>query len=193
VVGIVGIDGLAGPTELVIVADETAPVGFVAADLRAQAEHDPLAWGTLVTTSPSLAETLPDVPQSRVLLVRDLGQAVQVANQLAPEHLQLMVEDPEACLPLIRNAGAVFLGPWSAVAFGDYGVGSNHVLPTMGTARFASGLRTSTFLKVSAVVEVTAQAAEGLSSEVALIARAEGLQGHANAVEVRTAEEGGYR
>jgi histidinol dehydrogenase len=192
VVGEVGIDGLAGPTELAIVADETADPVLIAADLVAQAEHDPLATGTVVTTEPDLLGRLPeDIQQARVLVVRDLDHAADVVNELAPEHLEVLVAEPRAFLPLVRNAGAVFLGPWSAVPFGDYGVGSNHVLPTMATARFASGLRATDFVKVSAVVEVTTDGAARFAPDVAALAKAEGLEGHAAAAEARAGYRGG--
>ena len=194
VFGTVGIDGLAGPTELVVVADATADPSLVAADLAAQAEHDPRARGTVVTIEPGLGERLPeDLEQTRVLLVRDLDQAADVVNELAPEHLELLIEDPRSFLPLVRNAGAVFVGPWSAVPFGDYGVGSNHVLPTMATARFASGLRATDFVKVSAVVEVAKEGAGRLGPDVAMVARAEGLSAHAEAIEARRGDWGGRR
>ncbi len=210
VAGEVGIDGLAGPTELVVVADGTADPQMLAADLVAQGEHDPLASTTVVTTDDGLAALLDAeltremsgaaradvVKQSlssvRILVVTDLDQAAEVVNAVAPEHLQVVLADPRAFLPLVRSAGAVFLGRWSAVPFGDYGVGSNHVLPTMGTARFASGLRASHFVKVSAVVAMTATSATRVGPEVAGLARSEGLDGHARAVELRgrMAEEG---
>jgi histidinol dehydrogenase len=194
VVGEVGIDGLAGPTELAIVADETADPSLIAADLVAQAEHDPLATGTVVTTDPNLVDRLPgELRQARMLLVRDLDHAAEVVNELAPEHLEVLVAEPRAFLPLVRNAGAVFLGPWSAVPFGDYGVGSNHVLPTMATARFASGLRATDFLKVSAVVEVTSEGAARFAPDVAVIAQAEGLSAHAEAIDMRRGYRGGER
>ena len=197
VVGKVGIDGLAGPTELVVVADSTASVPLVAADVVAQAEHDPLATASLVTTEASLPTALQSAlanepaaaGQTRVLLVADLDQAADVVNDIAPEHLEVLVANPRDFIPLVRSAGAIFLGPWSAVPFGDYGVGSNHVLPTLATARFASGLRTTTFMKVSAVVELSARAASELAIPVAAIARAEGLDGHARSVEARGADE----
>jgi histidinol dehydrogenase len=203
VAGDVGIDGLAGPTELVVVADQTADPSMLAADLVAQAEHDPLASATVVTTEEGLgamvdAELTREVAgaaradivaqalsSARVVVVGDLDRAAEVTNDLAPEHLQVLLADPRAFLPLVRNAGAIFLGPWSAVPFGDYGVGSNHVLPTLGTARFASGLRATHFLKVSAVVEVRSAGAARLAPEVAGLARSEGLDGHARAAEVR--------
>jgi histidinol dehydrogenase len=201
--GDVGIDSLAGPSELVIVADETAEPEHLAADLIAQAEHDPLAWTCLLTTSHDVIEQVDrllerdvtraarrdivsvSIEHARAALVDDLDQAARVADELAPEHLEVYVADPRAFVSLVRNAGAVFVGPFTAVPFGDYGIGSNHVLPTMGTARFSSGLRASDFVTVSSVVEVTSEAAARHAPQVAELARAEGLDGHARAVELR--------
>ena len=206
--GQVGIDFLAGPSELVIVADGGANTEVLGADLVAQAEHDPLAATTLVTTSEDVARDVDgaleaevaraarqdvvsaSIGHARGVVVEDLRRAAEIANDLAPEHLEVWVEDPGSFLALVRNAGAVFLGPHSAVSFGDYGVGSNHVLPTMGTARFSSGLRVGTFLTISSVVELDAASAARLGPEVALLARAEGLDGHARAVELRMREAG---
>jgi histidinol dehydrogenase len=202
--GVVGIDGLAGPTELVLVAGSDADPRWVAIDLVAQAEHDPDALATLVTTEPAFVELVREhlaaevataerravveasLAAARAVLVRDWAQAVEVANDLAPEHLQLAVSSASAFADGIRNAGAIFVGPFTPVPFGDYGVASNHVLPTAGTARFASGLRASDFVKVMTVVEMDGEAAERLAPEVAAIARSEGLVGHARAVEVRS-------
>jgi histidinol dehydrogenase len=200
VVGEVGIDGLAGPTELVLVADGDAPPEWLAADLIAQAEHDPDALTTLVTTDESLVERVEKellraarreivdaaLGRARIVLVADRDQGLDVVNDLAPEHLQLALADPEAFVAGVRNAGAIFVGPFTPVPFGDYGVASNHVLPTAGTARFASGLRASDFATVSSVVEMDTEAAARLAPQVAAIARAEGLVGHARTVELRT-------
>ena len=125
---------------------------------------------------------------ARMVLVRDLRHAAEVVDDLAPEHLQLLVADPDAFLATVRNAGAVFLGPWSAVPFGDYGVASNHVLPTAGTARFASGLRAADFVTVRSVVEMTPASATRLAPETSTIARSEGLVGHAAAMDARMAK-----
>ena len=201
--GVVGIDGLAGPTELVLVAGPDADPRWVAIDLVAQAEHDPDAVATLVATDPSLVERVDeqleaevvkaarrDVVESalkgaRALLVSDWEQAVAVVNDLAPEHLHLAVSSAGPFANGIRNAGAIFVGSFTPVPFGDYGVASNHVLPTGGTARFASGLRAADFVKVMSVVEMDDGAARTLAPEVSAIARSEGLVGHARAVEVR--------
>jgi histidinol dehydrogenase len=200
---VVGIDSLAGPTELVIVAGPAADPRVVAADLVAQAEHDPRAWATLVTpdralparveealehevaASPRRAVVEEALGTSRAVVVRDEEEAAKVVDRLAPEHLQVMTDDPREFLGRVRSFGAAFLGPYTPVSFGDYGVGSNHVLPTLGTARFASGLRAADFVTVSPFVEATAEAAARLGPEVGVVAEAEGLPGHARAAEVR--------
>jgi histidinol dehydrogenase len=203
VAGIVGIDGLAGPTELVLVADADADARWIAVDLVAQAEHDPNAQATLVTPDEGMLgrveasleaevakaarKDIVDaaMARSRAVLVADWEHAVEVVNDLAPEHLQLSISAIGPFARDVRNAGAVFVGSFSAVPFGDYGIASNHVLPTAGTARFASGLRTSDFVKVMSVVEMDDGAAARFAPEVATIARAEGLVGHARAAEIR--------
>ncbi len=126
----------------------------------------------------ALRHTLP-------VLVRDLPQAAQVVDDVAAEHLQVVLADPDAFLATVRNAGAIFLGPWTAVPFGDYGVASNHVLPTAGTSRFASGLRAADYVTVRSVVQMTAEAAERLAPQTSAIARSEGLVGHARAMDAR--------
>lgn len=203
VAGLVGIDGLAGPSELAIVADATIDETLAALDLIAQAEHDPEARTFLITTEPDVVERVgaalvraleragrreivdAALAHTRFILVRDLAHAAQVVDDIAPEHVLILVADPDALLPAIRNAGAIFLGPWSAVPFGDYGVASNHVLPTAGTARFGSGLRTADFVTVRSVVEMTAEAATRLAPETSTIAQSEGLVGHAAAMDAR--------
>ncbi|HEY3263729.1 MAG TPA: histidinol dehydrogenase [Actinomycetota bacterium] len=202
--GFVGVDGLAGPTELVLIADASADPLWVAIDLLAQAEHDPDAVTTLIVTDETVLAPIEQhleaearrstrrgivekaFGNARVVLVTDADHAIEVANDLAPEHLQIVVGDPVRLGSGIRNAGAVFVGAFAAVPFGDYGVTSNHVLPTAGTARFASGLRASDFVKVMSVVELDRSAAERFAPEVSTIARHEGLDAHARAVEVRT-------
>jgi histidinol dehydrogenase len=201
--GVVGVDGLAGPTELVLVAGSDADPHWVATDLVAQAEHDPDAAATLVALDEATIDGVEraleaevaraarrDVVEAalkhaRAVLVGDLEQAVEVVNDLAPEHLQLMLEDAGPFAAGVRNAGAIFVGAFTPVPFGDYGVASNHVLPTAGTARFASGLRAADFVKVMSVVEMDDAAARTLAPEVSAIARSEGLVGHARAVEIR--------
>jgi histidinol dehydrogenase len=203
VAGTVGIDGLAGPTELVIVADGSADPTVLAADLVAQAEHDPLARVTLVCLEPALAAAVDEALEREVagsprreivesslrfaaaVLATTLEDAARIVDRVAPEHLQVVTREPERVLELVRSYGAAFLGPLTPVAFGDYGVGSNHVLPTMRTARFASGLRAADFVTVSSVVEATDDGLEAFGPEVELLAGAEGLPGHARAVQVR--------
>ena len=201
--GTVGIDALAGPSELAIVTDGDVDPELVALDLIAQAEHDPLARTYLITTDEAviakvgsaleqcIAEAgrreIVDVAlaASRGVLVRDLEQAASVVDELAPEHLLILLADAEAFLETVSVAGAIFLGEWSAVPFGDYGVASNHVLPTSGTARFSSGLRASDYVTVRSVVRMTSTAATRHAPAAAVIANAEGLVGHAKAVEAR--------
>ncbi|HEY7280669.1 MAG TPA: histidinol dehydrogenase [Actinomycetota bacterium] len=203
VAGIVGIDGLAGPTELVVVADGTADPAVLSADLVAQAEHDPLARVVLVTLDPALTDRVeraleaevPAAPRREIvetslrgsvaLVAADEVEAAAIVDRVAPEHLQIVTADPRATLGRCSSYGAAFLGPLTPVAFGDYGVGSNHVLPTMATARFASGLRAADFVRVSSVVESTAAGLRAHGDEVEAVARAEGLPGHARAVEIR--------
>ncbi len=203
VAGFVGIDGLAGPTELAVVADSSADPAWVAADLVAQAEHDPEALAVLVAFDADVVDQVQKaleaevaragrsdvvkaaLAHARTVLVADDEQAVEVVDGLAPEHLHVVLADAAPFAQRVRNAGAIFVGGFTAVPFGDYGVASNHVLPTAGTARFSSGLRAADFVKVSSVVEVADAAAARLAPEVARIALAEGLPGHARAVEIR--------
>lgn len=205
--GLVGIDGLAGPSELTVVAGPDADPMLCAVDLIAQAEHDPDSITHLVTTDPSLVTRVDQaitaelatagrreiveaaLTHARAIVVRDEEQAAVVVDDLAAEHLLVLLPDPRGFLDRIRNAGAIFLGPWTAVPFGDYGVASNHVLPTAATARFASGLRAADYVTVRSVVEMTAGAAARLAPETSTIARSEGFDGHAHAMDVR-AERG---
>ncbi len=204
VAGNVGIDGLAGPSELAIVADGDVDIDMAALDLIAQAEHDPEARTFFITPDPDLVdrvakaldEALEDAGRreivdaaldyTKAVIVRDLDQAAEVVNDLASEHLQLLLPEPDDFLPKVRNAGAIFLGRWSAVPFGDYGVASNHVLPTAGTARFSSGLRASDYVTVSSVVELDERSAARFAPGTSAIANAEGLVGHAKAMDART-------
>ena len=203
VAGTVGIDGLAGPSELAIVADGDIDIDMAALDLIAQAEHDPQARTFFITPDPDLAtrvakaldEALEDAGRreivdaalghTKAVLVRDLDHAVEVVNDLASEHVLLLLPEPRAFLPMVRNAGAIFLGHWSAVPFGDYGVASNHVLPTAGTARFSSGLRAADYVTVSSVVELGKASAARYAPGASAIATAEGLVGHARAMDAR--------
>lgn len=200
----VGVESLAGPSECVIVADAHAPVAAVAADLMAQAEHGPGGFTVLVTWSDALAgavaEALADMvarsPRSeeilstfrdggRLVLCRDAAHAIEVANAAAAEHLQLMVADPAALVGEVRNAGAIFCGYDTPVTLGDYLAGPSHVLPTAGTARFASALRPSDFLKSVHVVTASHEGLARMGPVAAELARAEGLAAHALSVDVR--------
>lgn len=199
------IDMPAGPSELLVIADDSADPSLVAADLLSQAEHDQAAQVLLVTPSPALAEAvkaemarrLPPLPrkevaaaslaQARIVLVADLQQAANVADLYAPEHLSLAIADPGQLLPAIRNAGAVFCGHLAAETFGDYLAGSSHVLPTDGAARSWSGISVHSFLRAMTVQEVTAEAAARLAGPAAVLARLEGLEAHAQAADARRA------
>ena len=195
----------AGPTEVMVVADDSARDEFVAADLLAQAEHDVLAQALLVTDSQPLAQRvaqhietqLPMFSRSailgeslaacRAILVPDLDTAMEVANRYAPEHLMLEVREPRRWLGEVQNAGAVFLGPWAAEAFGDYCSGTNHVLPTFGSARSSSGLSVRDFVRTMSVQELTPQGMSSLAPTAVALAELEGLDAHANAVARRAA------
>ncbi len=204
VFGEVGIDMVAGPSEILVIADESANPNFIAADLLSQAEHDEEAKGILVTPSESLAEKvrssvisqLPTLPRRSILqkaideygciiVTNSLAQAVHLANRLAPEHLLLAVQDPFSLLGAIRHAGSVFLGHFSPVAAGDYLAGPNHVLPTSGTARFSSPLGVYDFVKHISITYFDRSQLEGLGGHITRLARFEGLEAHARSVEVR--------
>jgi histidinol dehydrogenase len=204
VYGDVGIDGLYGPTETLLIADETARPSLVAADLLAQAEHDPLATALLITPSPRLAEKVqaevarrqPSLGrraiveeslarQGAILVVADLDEALALANEYAPEHLCLLVADPWSLVGRVRNAGGIFVGEGSSEALGDYVVGPSHIMPTRGTARFASPLHVGDFRKVSSVFCVAPSAGGRLAPAAQAIARVEGLTAHAAAVAAR--------
>lgn len=204
VLGEVGIDMLAGPSEVLILADETAEPSFIAIDLMAQAEHDPNASAFLVTTDPTLPDEveealevlLEDAPRAdvirrslqdngRIFVVPDVRSALDIANLIAPEHLEVLMADPLELLGSIRNAGAIFLGPWTPESVGDYVAGPNHVLPTGGTARFSSPLSVDDFMKKSSVISYSREALEADGPTVMTIASAEGLSAHADAVALR--------
>jgi histidinol dehydrogenase len=204
VFGKVGIDMIAGPTEVVIVADETARPEFVAGDLLSQAEHDPRALAVLVTPSERLAlsvlkslrlelqslkrrEILKKAldNQGAIIVTRNTDEALMIANQLAAEHLELQVRNAGKLVSRVQNAGAVFVGPYSPVAFGDYLAGPNHVLPTSGNARFSSPLGVSDFLKRSSLIEMKQPLFKNLASHVIRLAKLEGLTAHAASVEIR--------
>ena len=182
VMGEVRIDGLAGPSEVLIVADAGGRVDWLAADLLAQAEHGAGAMAALLDVGGERG-----LPTDRIAVVacRDRAAALALVNAFAPEHLELHLPDAAALLPQVRNAGAIFVGPRAATAFGDYAAGTNHVLPTGGTARFGQGLSVSDFVKRVAVVELNAAAAAALAGPVATIADREGLRSHARSVRLR--------
>jgi histidinol dehydrogenase len=205
VAGVVGVpSAFAGPSEVVVVADGSAPVAYAAVDVIVQAEHGPggLAW--LVTWSPEVADAVVAEMAAMVsasprradieatlaangyaVVVDGPEAAMAVANAIAPEHLELQVADPDALLPLVQSAGAVFCGPWAPASVGDYVAGPNHVLPTNGSARFASALRVDDFLKHIHVVSVEEEALARLAPYVTALAEAEGLPAHAESVRVR--------
>jgi histidinol dehydrogenase len=191
VAGVVGIDALAGPSEVVVVADASTPPEFAAADLVAQAEHGPGGAAVLVTWDPDVADRVDALVDAQVgasghvVLVDGPEQAMAVVNTIAPEHLELLAADADALVPLVRNAGAVFVGPWAPAAVGDYVAGVNHVLPTARTARFASALRVDTFRKHIHVVRVTADGLDAVAAHVEALAAAEGLHAHARSVAIR--------
>ena len=210
VYGSVGIDSIAGPTEVVIIADESANARFVAADLLAQAEHDPQASSVLITTSEHLARevsrevelqiaTLDRLEIARasidhygaVFVVNSLETACELANRIAPEHLELMTSEDDRVAELIENAGAIFFGEWSSEPVGDYLAGPNHVLPTLGTTRFASALGVQDFLKRQSVIRYTRKALEKNAAAIAAMADAEGLTAHRRAVLMRAGKEPG--
>ena len=201
VFGSVGVDGIAGPTELVVVADAKARPDFVAADLAAQLEHDPLAWGVLVTDSASLADRVEEelasllrgleraeiIRQANccVIVADNMDQAMDVADDFAPEHMLIVAADEERLAVKAQNAGAVFVGQYATVPLGDYTAGPNHTLPTSGAARFSSPLGVHTFLKRTSVLSLDRRDLETLREATIRLARLEGLGAHAHAVEVR--------
>jgi histidinol dehydrogenase len=206
--GAVAIDSPAGPSEVLIIADETADPVLVAVELIAQAEHDPDAAAVLISTSPALGDTVaetlarlvPEQPRADIIRAalaargallgaRDLAAAAAFAELYAPEHLLVMTAAPRALLPSLRAAGTIFLGAPSSVAFGDYLTGANHVLPTAGTGRSFSGLSTLDFLRSWTWQEVAPAAARALAADTAVLADAEGLPGHAAAARLRAPQE----
>lgn len=210
VFGAVDIDSIAGPSEIVVLADDSADPAYIAADLLSQAEHDEMASAILVTPSHQLAEavaaeverqlsTLPrqDIARSSidsygaVLLVDSLEAGIDVVNQLAPEHLEVLTVDPMRLLGYIQNAGAIFLGPYSSEPVGDYFAGPNHIIPTNGTARFSSPVNVDDFLKKSSLIYYSKEALLANGEKIMTLARHEGLEGHARAIEIRLEKERG--
>ena len=204
VYGQVGIDSIAGPSEIMVLADESANPRFVAADLLSQAEHDELASAILVTTSRELAEKVSEETEgflrelSRrqiiekslenygyILLAKDMDEAVAVVNEIASEHLELVTKDPFQTMTKIRNAGAIFLGEYSSEPLGDYFAGPNHVLPTNGTAKFFSPLEVDDFIKKSSIISYSREALGAIHTDIEKFAQAEGLTAHANSIKVR--------
>ena len=204
VFGEVGIDMVAGPSEILVIADGSAPADWVAMDLFSQAEHDESAQAILLSpderyldaVAASIGKLIEEMPRKAVIraslkgrgaliLTRDLEEACAVANRIAPEHLELMVENPEAWLPKLTRAGAVFLGQWTSEALGDYCAGPNHVLPTAGTARFSSPLGVYDFQKRTSVIGVSRAGAQKLGRIAAVLAKGEGLPAHQRAAEMR--------
>jgi len=204
VFGEVGIDMVAGPSEILVIADGSAPADWVAMDLLSQAEHDESAQAILLSpderyldaVAASIARLIGEMPRRKVIeaslkargaliLTRGLEEACAVANRIAPEHLELAVQDPEKILPQVKTAGAVFLGQWSSEAIGDYCAGPNHVLPTAGTARFSSPLGVYDFQKRTSVIGVSKQSAAKLGRVAVTLAQGEGLSAHARAAQMR--------
>lgn len=202
--GIVDIDMIAGPSEILIIADKTADPAYLAADLMSQAEHDALASSILLTTSAEIArQTVKELERQletmsrkdiierslknygAIIVCRDMDEAVEFANRLAPEHLEVMCEQPMDYLGRLDNAGSVFLGKYSPEPLGDYYAGPNHVLPTNGTARFFSPLSVDSFLKKSGFISYSRQALEAARDDIITLADAEGLDAHANSIRVR--------
>ncbi|MFI8711495.1 histidinol dehydrogenase [Brevibacillus brevis] len=204
VFGLVSIDMVAGPSEIAVIADETANPRYVAADLLSQAEHDPMSAAILVTTSQTLAEQvsqeverqLADLPRKSIaeaairdygaiLLVADLEEGFAVINRIAPEHLEIMMAEPFEHLGKVENAGAIFLGPYSSEPVGDYFAGTNHVIPTNGTARFSSPLSVDDFIKKSSVVSYSKRDLRENGHKIVALAEQEGLSGHGRAILAR--------
>jgi histidinol dehydrogenase len=202
--GTVGIDMIAGPSEIVIIADESARSDFIAADLLSQAEHDVLSSALLITDSPKLAQaTVKEIKgqltnltraeiagkslakYGAVIVVRNIAVAIELANRIAPEHLELQTKDPFEMVGKIRNAGAVFLGNYTPEPVGDYIAGPNHVLPTAGTARFASALSVDNFIKKTSLIQYTKKAFEREAPDIIRLAEIEGLGAHAGSIKIR--------
>ena len=206
--GYVSIDSIAGPSEILVIADETANPRYVAADLLSQAEHDELASAILLTTDEKLAEAvrvqidgfLKELSRAEIikksldqygyiLLADTMDDAVEAANAIASEHLEILTQDPYAVMTKIRNAGAIFLGEYSSEPLGDYYAGPNHILPTNGTAKFFSPLNVDDFMKKTSIISYSREALEKAHKDIELFAEKEGLTAHANSIKVRFSEE----
>lgn len=208
VYGYVSIDSIAGPSEILVLADETANPRYVAADLLSQAEHDELASAILITTSKELAEKVSEqvdiftAELSRsaiiqksldnygyILLAEDMNQAIETANEIASEHLEILTRNPFDVMTKIRNAGAIFLGEHASEPLGDYFAGPNHILPTNGTAKFFSPVNVDDFIKKSSIISYSKEALQQIHKEIELFAESEGLTAHANSIKVRFEEK----
>jgi histidinol dehydrogenase len=206
--GVVGIDMIAGPTEVVILADENANPRYIVADLMAQAEHDEMASSIVITNSKNLAKKiqnevytlLNDQPRKEIIksafqnfgaiiVVESVDEGIELVNQIAPEHVEIMTESPEKLLLKIKNAGAIFLGDYTPEPVGDYYAGTNHTLPTSGTARFNSPLNVNDFQKKTSVVYYSKEALKEARKHIEVIAKEEGLYGHGKAISIRFEEE----
>ena len=202
--GIVDIDMIAGPSEILIIADEHALPGYVAADMLSQAEHDPLAASILLTTSKDVAGRAASeialqlgalerqeiarksVDANGIIIVcRSMDEMVNLANEVAPEHLEILADDPLGIVPRIKNAGSIFCGPYSPAPLGDYYAGTNHVLPTSGTARYASPLGVYDFVKRTSYTYYTKEALSEASDDIIAIGEAEGLTDHVASIKKR--------
>ncbi len=212
VFGIVDIDIIAGPSEILIIADDSANPAFVAADLLGQAEHDEFASSILITDSRMLADAVDEELERQVgrlkrkeiarksidnygaiIITKNIKDAAELSNHIAPEHLEVMTEEPMNVLPVIKNAGAIFLGEWTPEALGDYSAGPNHTLPTGGTARFSSPLGVYDFVKRSSLLSFTKDGFSKLAETVKTIASAEGLEAHEHTIRVRERVRDGHR
>lgn len=204
VYGHVSIDSIAGPSEILVIADETANPRYVAADLLSQAEHDEMASAILITTSEELADKVSkeidvfvaELSRSEIiskslenygyiLIAKDIDEAIETANEIASEHLEIVTKDPFTVMTKIRNAGAIFLGEYSSEPLGDYFAGPNHVLPTNGTAKFFSPLGVDDFIKKSSIISYSREALEPIHEDIIKFANAERLTAHANSIKVR--------
>jgi len=209
VFGLVGIDMIAGPSEILVLADGSTPPDWVAMDLFSQAEHDELAQSILLcpdaayidAVQAAIDRLLPEMPRAEIIAksltgrgalihTRSMEEACEISNRIAPEHLEVSSNDPHRWEPLLKHAGAIFLGAYTSESLGDYCAGPNHVLPTSGTARFSSPLGVYDFQKRSSLIEVSAQGAQALGQIASVLAHGEGLQGHARAAEMRLQQEG---
>ncbi|WP_237236234.1 histidinol dehydrogenase, partial [Rothia nasimurium] len=206
--GVVGVDGEAGTTEIAVIADDSANPDYVAADLISQAEHDPNAGSVLITHSPTLAAAVQDAinqraaatkhservataltgPQSGVVLTDSLEASIAVADAYAAEHLEIHTEKAEEVAGRVRNAGAIFIGPYSPVPLGDYAAGSNHVLPTGGSAAYASGLNTTVFMKAVQLINYSQSALAEIGDAIVAVAHDEDLPAHGEAITARTGQ-----